>query len=152
MLAILDAEGPRTFIFVITMGNHGPWPEDQGQIDPELRRLFGLGDFPQGGALLHYLTGLTRSDEMLGFLLEELGARRDNAVFGFYGDHLPSLPDAFEHLGFDDWASDYILVDGTVYRPRRLDLAAHMLPALILDQLRIRNLLGRSSRAPLLMR
>ena len=28
VLAILDAEGPRTFIFVITMGNHGPWPEE----------------------------------------------------------------------------------------------------------------------------
>ncbi|MBV8736175.1 MAG: LTA synthase family protein [Alphaproteobacteria bacterium] len=152
VLTILDAEGPRTFIFVITMGNHGPWPEDESQIDPELRRLFGLGDFPQGGALLHYLTGLTHSDEMLGILLEELGARRDNAVLGFYGDHLPSLPDAFEHLGFDDWASDYILVDGTVSRPRRLDLAAHMLPRLILDRLRIRNLLGRSSRAPVLTR
>src|SRR5580700_1865739 len=25
ILRILDAEGPRTFIFAITMGNHGPW-------------------------------------------------------------------------------------------------------------------------------
>ena len=41
---------------------------------------------------------------MLGILLEDTGARRDNAVFGFYGDHLPSLPDAFDYFGFDDWA------------------------------------------------
>ena len=32
VLAILDAEGPRTFIFRDTMGNHGPWPEDQRQM------------------------------------------------------------------------------------------------------------------------
>jgi hypothetical protein len=89
--------------------------------------------------LLRYLDGLTRSDEMLEILSEGLGPRRRDGVFGFYGDHLPSLPHAFAHFGFDEWASDYVVLDGAVTHPRRLDLPAHLLPQLLLDRLRRRD-------------
>ncbi len=147
VVSVLDAEGPRTFIFVITMGNHGPWREAGAEIAPALRRLFNPADLPQGGPLLRYLDGLGRSDEMLRILLDELGARRRNAVFGFYGDHLPSLPDAFGHFGFDDWASDYLLIDGVAPHARRLDLPAHALPGMILDRLRERGAIERREAA-----
>ena len=153
VISVLDAEGPRTFLFVITMGNHGPWQEVGTDIAPALRRLFDAADLPQdlpqGGALLRYLDGLTRSDQMLGILLDELGSRRRDALFGFYGDHLPSLPHAFAHLGFDDWASDYVLVDGTQTRAQRVDLPAHLLPSLILDRLQRRGTIGRPRTAAL---
>jgi hypothetical protein len=145
VVRILDAEGPRTFIFVVTMGNHGPWSDDGTPIDPALQRLFDPTDFAEAGALLRYLAGLARSDEMLGILLDELGPRRHDAVLGFYGDHLPSLPLAFDHLGFGDWASDYVLVDGTASRPLRLDLPAHRLPREILDRLEARGAIKRAS-------
>ena len=88
--------GPRTFIFVITMGNHGPWLESGPAIDPDLRRRFDPAGLPQGGELLRYLDGLARSDAMLQILLGRPGADAGaTALFGFYGDHLPSLPHAF---------------------------------------------------------
>ncbi len=149
VLSVLDAEGPRTFVFVITMGNHGPWSEARAEIDPASRRLFDPADLPQGGALLRYLAGLAHSDEMLAILLDELGPRGRNALFGFYGDHLPSLPSAFDHFGFDDRASDYVLVDGAGSRARRLDLPADMLPRVILDRLRERGAIQRSPAAAL---
>ena len=34
ILRVLDAEGPQTFIFAITMGNHGPWLPDGPPLDP----------------------------------------------------------------------------------------------------------------------
>jgi phosphoglycerol transferase MdoB-like AlkP superfamily enzyme len=145
----LDTEGPRTFIFVITMGNHGPWSQNGTQIDPALRRLVAPADLPEADALLRYLTGLTRSDEMLGILLDELGPHRRGALLGFYGDHLPSLPCAFDHFGFDDWASDYVLVDDAASRPRRLDLPAHALPWMILDKLAARGAIERAQTAAL---
>jgi Sulfatase len=149
VISVLDAAGPRTFIFVITMGNHGPWQEDGAEIDPAVHRLFDPAEVPQGRSLLRYLDGLTRSDEMLGILLDELGPRRRDALFGFYGDHLPSLPQAFGHFGFNDWASDYVLVDGAAPRARRVDLPAHLLPRMILDRLRGRGAIEESRAAAL---
>ncbi len=46
---------------------------------------------------------------------------------------------AFQHFGFDEWASDYVVLDGAVPHPRRLDLPAHLLPQLLLDRLRRRE-------------
>ncbi len=146
---VLDAEGPRTFIFAITMGNHGPWSEDRATIDPVLDRALDAGEVPQGRALLRYLAGLSQSDEMLAILLKELGSGARDALFGFYGDHQPSLPDAFEYFGFDDWASDYVLVGGAPSRPRRLDLPAHMLPQMIIRGLRDRDMFQRTRTEPL---
>src|SRR5208283_2701369 len=113
VLERLDAEGPRTFIFVITMGNHGPWREAGPPIDPGLRRKFDATSLPQGGELLRYLDGLRQSDEMLRMLTEGLERRRLDGLLAFYGDHQPSLPLAFRHYGFDEWDSDYVLWHGS---------------------------------------
>src|SRR5271167_968369 len=139
VLRVLDEVGQRTFIFVITMGNHGPWFEAGPPIDPDLRQRFDPAGLPQGGQFLRYLDGLARSDEMLRILAEGLGPRGRDGMLGFYGDHQPSLPQAFAHFGFDEWASDYILVDGAAASPQRLDMPAEMLPWTILGRLRERN-------------
>src|SRR6185312_15403660 len=88
IVRLLEAEGPRCFVFVITMGNHGPWP---------------------GDALSSYLAGLRRSDAMLEILATALAARWPEAVLALYGDHLPSLPPVFEQFDFAETASDYVL-------------------------------------------
>ncbi len=149
ILRVLDAEGPRTFIFAITMGNHGPWFENGAAIDPVLERAFDTSGVPQGRALLRYLAGLSKSDEMLAILLEELGPGARNALFGFYGDHQPSLPEAFGYFGFDDWASDYVLVGGAPAHHRRVDMPAHMLPRMIIQELRDRDAIKQTQAVPL---
>ncbi|MGH7047244.1 MAG: LTA synthase family protein [Stellaceae bacterium] len=142
VLRVLGETGPRSFIFVITMGNHGPWRETGPEIDPALRRRFDAANVPQGGALLRYLDGLARSDAMLQILLDGLGSHRPECLLGFYGDHVPSLPQAFRHFGFDEWASDYLLLDGVMRPAQRLDLPAYRLPQLILDRLHQRGAIG----------
>jgi hypothetical protein len=104
-----------------------------------LRQRFDPEGLPQGGQFLRYLDGLAQSDEMLRILAEGLGPRRRDGVLGFYGDHQPSLPQAFGHFGFVEGASDYILLDGRASSARRLDMPAHHLPRVILDRLRERN-------------
>jgi Sulfatase len=139
VLRALDAEGPRIFIFAITMGNHGPWLEAGIPIDPELGRIFDTMDLPQGGELLRYLDGLRRSDEMLQILMDGLSEHRRDGVLAFYGDHLPSLPRAFRHFGFDESGSDYVLWQDAASPARHLDLPAHLLPGMIFDTLRARG-------------
>ena len=143
VLKVLDAEGPHTFVFVITMGNHGPWSANGCASDTALSGRFDLTGVPQGKALLRYLEGLGRSDEMLQILLDGICSRQRGGVLALYGDHLPSLPHAFDHFGFADWASDYVLVDYAASSPHRVDLPAHRLPWVILDRLRERGAIQR---------
>jgi len=134
-LRVLDAEGPRVFIFAITMGNHGPWREGGLPIDPELQRRFAT-EVPQGDDLLRYLEGLRRSDEMLRILLSGLRRRDYEGVLAFYGDHLPSLPQVFRHFAFDEGDSDYVVRHGAALHSRQIDLPAHRLPQIIIEALR----------------
>ncbi len=130
-LRILDEDGPETFLFLITMGNHGPWlnaklnPAFAAQLDPEV--------VPQMTALFGYLDGLRRCDEMLRILMDGLKSRYPNAVLALYGDHLPSLPRAFEHFGFTDLQSDYVIWPGGGASPRRIDMPVHRLGQALVD-------------------
>jgi hypothetical protein len=136
VLRVLDAEGPRVFIFAITMGNHGPWREAGPPINPELRRNFDAIGLARGGELLRYLDGLRQSDEMLQILLTGLQRRHREGVLAFYGDHLPSLPHAFRHFGFEEIGSDYVVWRSSATDTRQLDLPAHRLPRVVIDALR----------------
>jgi hypothetical protein len=155
VLRVLDEAGPHSFVFVITMGNHGPWLPKGPPIDPSVVRLFDPAAVPQGLALQRYLDGLRRSDEMLGILMSGLEQRRDGAILGFYGDHLPSLPQAFEHFGFAEPHSDYVVWRQGGAQPLRRDLPAHRLGRLIVDQMlgatcseTVANELARTLAAP----
>ena len=88
----LDAEGPRTFIFAITMGNHGPWLAKGPPIDPAVAGAVRPGgDAGRGrAAALSRRAAPLRRDA--ADLLDGLERRGRPAVLGFYGDHLPSLP------------------------------------------------------------
>jgi len=88
---------------------------------------------PGGGELLRYLDGLRRSDEMLRILMDGIARRGSSAVLAFYGDHLPSLSNAFRHFGFDEWSSDYAIWPSPGGAPQRRDLQSHELGRLIVD-------------------
>ncbi len=133
VLRTLDREGPGTFIFAITMGNHGPWLPRGPPIDPAVAAIFDPATIPGGGELLRYLDGLRRSDEMLAVLLEGLQRRGMPAVLAFYGDHLPSLTTAFHHFAFAETDSDYVIWTPGGTPPQRRDLQAHELGRLVVD-------------------
>ncbi|MGC2411916.1 MAG: LTA synthase family protein, partial [Stellaceae bacterium] len=132
ILRILEEEGPRTFIFAITMGNHGPWLANGPPIDPAVAGIFDSGSAPDRGELPRYLDGLRRSDAMLRMLMDGLARHGSRAVLAFYGDHLPSLSAAFRHFGFEEWSSDYAIWPGRG-TPEPRDLPVHDLARLIVD-------------------
>ena len=83
ILRVVDREGPETFIFAITMGNHGPWLAKGPPIDPDIAALFDPHDIPDGACLLRYLDGLKRSDAMLQILIGELERRGNRPSWHF---------------------------------------------------------------------
>lgn len=85
MLDLLHDDRP-VFCFAITMESHGPWREGR----------LPIGDFPIAGLsapVTRYLTHLRNADAMIGQLCAVLNSSRRPGVLGWYGDHLPNLPD-----------------------------------------------------------
>jgi hypothetical protein len=128
VLDLVASEGPKLFVFAITMENHGPW------LDPTVDTTSvpdGLAEIKQAAALRQYLAGLRNADRMLELLIGAFGGGRP-ALVGFYGDHLPSLPQVFDSMGFEDPRTDYVIWRGDGGPPQRQDLAAHELPRAML--------------------
>jgi phosphoglycerol transferase MdoB-like AlkP superfamily enzyme len=126
---IADA-GPNLFLFVISVGNHGPWAADLSAPPPP-----DLADRPEAGPLGAYLAGLRTTD---AFFPPVAAALRHGARPGLllaYGDHQPSLPAAFAALGHTDSDTDYLLWSPDAAPGPARPLAVHDIPALLLDHL-----------------
>lgn len=131
---LIESRGPRVFLFVVTMENHGPWTE----------ALSGAGtDFLAAGlpltaserqSLGRYLDSVANTDALFRRVAEKIASLDAGGTLAAYGDHLPSFASAFAKLGLRDHRSDYL-----IWRPhataaaRREDLAAHALGERILE-------------------
>lgn len=122
ILDLLHTEGPKLFVFAITMENHGPWTDAASISDAD---YLPLGTGVPHGALRQYLDGLRSTDRMLALLTQAF--TRQPGLLGFYGDHLPSLPTVFDAIGFADARTDYFIWHPTGSDTEHRNLAAHQL-------------------------
>ena len=129
--ALIHEHGPKLFLFVITMENHGPWTSPADLEDARLPPL--PIPLTEQRALAHYCQSLRHADAMLGAVCETLSSTGSDAVLGFYGDHWPSFPDLYSALGGDDARSDYLIWHARPGRGTQQqdiaadDLAGHLL-------------------------
>jgi phosphoglycerol transferase MdoB-like AlkP superfamily enzyme len=142
-----DAKGP-TFVFAISMENHGPY-EDYPNADIARRAAEPAPSSLSSGAkqsLRGYLYHAENADRELGRLADALRSRSRRTLLLFYGDHLPGLPVVYREAGFDDGAAaneepvPWLLLDTADTAPHeRFDTAAFYLPALVLDVAGVRD-------------
>jgi phosphoglycerol transferase MdoB-like AlkP superfamily enzyme len=144
VLAQLDKEHDApSYTMLITMENHGPWKRDAVDLPHALDgRSLPTGLSAKGTReMAYYLAHLVNGDAALGDFARDLMARPRWTVMLFYGDHLPSLDDAFKDTGFDDsegfsaQRTRYMLISNRPIKPRELDLSAYELPGLLFDTL-----------------
>lgn len=100
---LLQERAEPLFIFIITMENHGPWPEDRLPLSET-----GMPRGEDASHFGHYLTHLASGDRMLGELAEVLEAEGRGGSLTYYGDHLPSFPALFKAQGLETWDTDYL--------------------------------------------
>ncbi|MGB1009157.1 MAG: LTA synthase family protein [Thiolinea sp.] len=94
------------FIFAITMENHGPLHLEK-TTQEDVQKLY-TGETPEKhNDLTVYLRHLSNADTMLGMLKEQLKKRERHSVLGFYGDHVPSMPDIYKELGTNGGETSY---------------------------------------------
>jgi hypothetical protein len=82
LCALIDQAREPTFLYAVTMENHGPWTKN-----------------PQAGlpgGLNAYLRHASNSDAMLTDLADHLAATGRSALLVFFGDHRPSIPGEVE--------------------------------------------------------
>jgi len=104
---LADATQP-TFLFVITMENHGPLHLEQVSA-ADSDRLYQAPPPVGFDDLTVYLRHLHNADRMIGDLVTLLEDADDDAVLCFYGDHVPSMPQVYAASGFEDGRSDYLI-------------------------------------------
>ncbi|GJE71639.1 LTA synthase family protein [Methylorubrum podarium] len=113
------APGGRTFVFCVTMENHGPW---------KAGRLAGIDD-----PLAQYLHHVVHTGAAVERLIDGLAGRR--ATLCVFGDHAPSLPECRPPAS-GPVATDYALFrfgrDDTP-SPARIDLTAAQLGCVLRD-------------------
>jgi len=129
----LKSEAEPIFLFAMTMENHGPWRTDPA--GPAVELAPGLPDTARLKPLRRYLASLRNADQMLAILSDALTERGDHGVLGFYGDHLPSLADAFDDYGFEDSRTDYLVWSPECSAGSQRAMAAHELGGFILAQI-----------------
>lgn len=97
ILDLLDGATEPTFVFAITMENHGPLHLDTCR--PDADENFYHSPPPSGCAELDaYLRHLRHADRMLHLLREGLEQASYSASLCFYGDHVPIMPAAYTVL------------------------------------------------------
>ena len=125
-----SAAGP-TFVFAITMENHGPLHLEQANPGDD-DRLYQTQPPPGWEDLTVYLRHLANADRMLGDLAGLLNSRPRPGLLCWFGDHVPSLPKVYEDLAFTDASTDYLIWSGAWDGPPAVALDAHQLPQALL--------------------
>jgi hypothetical protein len=81
---------------------------------------------------------------MIGRIADTLNARNGDGVFCLFGDHVPSFPELFQRVGFDDSRTDFLVWKKRGAHPRRIDVGADTLGRLVLD-----TVFNEANHAPL---
>ncbi|MBQ3059447.1 MAG: LTA synthase family protein [Desulfovibrio sp.] len=141
---ILQTADRPTFVFAITMENHGPLHLERPQ-PGDAERLYHTPP-PEGcDELTVYLRHLRNADAMFGALAKTMDALQRPASLCIYGDHVPIMPQAYSVLHppagtvpYACWQNQYVPeadIQGTAQ-----PLAAHELAMTWLDSFRFFHL------------
>ncbi|MBT2801134.1 LTA synthase family protein [Halomonas sp. ISL-56] len=133
-----DDDNRPLFVFVITMENHGPLhleAPNQATLDTTLPDAhWPLPDHLRDFAV--YLQHLSESDKMLASVKNSLNTAKRPGLLGWYGDHVPILPEAYAHFAPPDGRTPYMIWStanwvtagvGAASDNEPLELAAHEL-------------------------
>lgn len=97
-----------TFIFVITMENHGPLQLEKVGVDEPARYLTALPP-AMVTELTAYLRHIANAEQMARQLCQALQRSERPGVLCWYGDHLPILSALYKACAYDSHLTDYLI-------------------------------------------
>ena len=106
-----DDDNRPLFVFVITMENHGPLHLEAPN-RATLATTLPNAPWPLPNHLRDlavYLHHLSESDKMLASVKNSLNTAKRPGLLGWYGDHVPILPEAYAHFTPPDSRTPYMI-------------------------------------------
>jgi len=126
-----SANGP-TFIFAITMENHGPLHLEKA-FPQDVTSLFSVPPPDGCDDLVVYLRHLKNADRMIGDLSKFLTMHPRPARLCWYGDHVPIMPSVYRALGSPDGLTNYLIWNNRItHKVQSKTLALHDLGSYLL--------------------
>ena len=78
------------FVYTITVGSHGDYPQEKVLDDPEIQ-VSGVEDEGMHYAWEYYVNMIHETDKFIGDLIEMLSERDEPTIVVMFGDHLPTM-------------------------------------------------------------
>lgn len=78
------------FVYTITVGSHGDYPQEKVLDDPEIQ-VSGVEDEGMHYAWEYYVNMVHETDKFIGDLIEMLSERDEPTIVVMFGDHLPTM-------------------------------------------------------------
>ena len=78
------------FVYTITVGSHGDYPQEKVLDDPEIQ-VSGVEDEGMHYAWEYYANMVHETDKFIGDLIEMLSERDEPTIVVMFGDHLPTM-------------------------------------------------------------
>lgn len=128
---ILDSSTQPTFVYAITMENHGPLHMERLAAD-EAKQFYTAAPAAAFNDLTVYLRHLRNADRMIGQLRECLSRQQTSGWLCWYGDHVPTMPEAYRAAGYDDGRTDYFIWGKDAGAAQPGDIAIENLASLLL--------------------
>lgn len=136
MKTLTSTEGP-DLTYVITVGQHGVYPEEQ-VIENPYCEVYGLATEEETNAWTYYMHQANKTDQFMQELITYLEALEEDTIVVFWGDHLPTmgLEDA-DMVSGDIYKTKYVTWNNFGLEQNDKDLYAYQLMADIFDQVGI---------------
>ena len=78
------------FVYTITVGSHGDYPQEKVLDDPEIQ-VSGVEDEGMHYAWEYYVNMVHETDKFIGDLIEMLSERDEPTIVVMFGNHLPTM-------------------------------------------------------------
>lgn len=110
ILEVLAAAEKPTFVFAITMENHGPLHLEEVSAD-DVESFYDLQPPAGFEDLTVYLRHLKNADRMVARLTQAFDQMSEPVSLCWYGDHVPIMPNVYDQLQRWPRDSDYLIWD-----------------------------------------
>ena len=138
MKTLTSTEGP-DLTYVITVGQHGVYPEEQ-VIENPYCEVYGLATEEETNAWTYYMHQANKTDQFMQELVTYLEALEEDTIVVFWGDHLPTMGlEDSDMVSGDIYKTKYVTWNNLGLEENDKDLYAYQLMADIFDQVGIHD-------------